>query len=211
MEESNLHKDVITRKVVLTGTTDIMFDRYSGDNKTVLEPWQRLYLQPGGRQICLPALNIISFMSAENTDSAPKLLMDSRTYKKFCQGFLSYTSISPQWIPFKRNGNPILLGQKLDEVDPESGVYIHRTVARLAKGIPNPKVRPVLPAPWSLEFELKMFPNSAIQEQQIKNIMSQGGRALGLGTFRKVFGKFEVTSWDSPEDSPPKAATGLFD
>src|ERR1700737_4340519 len=55
----NRHADVIERDVILSGTTDIMFDRYAGDNDTQLEPWQKLYLEPGdSRVIGLPAVNI---------------------------------------------------------------------------------------------------------------------------------------------------------
>ena len=67
--------------------------------------------------------------------------------------------------------------------------------ARLDKGIPNPKVRPVLPMPWSLNLTLSIFPNREIKEQEIQNLFEEGGRALGLGTFRGVFGKFRVESW----------------
>lgn len=194
---SSLYKDTIKRKVVLTGITDLMFDRYAGDNKTQLEPWQKLYLLPGSKgELCLPAINLMSLMSAENTDSAPKLSLDSRTYKKFAQAFLSYTSISPTWIPLTRHGKPIVLGAPEGDQDKSSGVYIHRTVARLPKGIPNPKARPTLPTPWQLEFELTMFPNQVIQEQQIRNVFAIGGRALGVGTYRKMFGKFEITAWE---------------
>jgi hypothetical protein len=64
--------DLIERKITLCGINDIMFDRYAGDNKTQLEPYQKLYFKPGSRVIGLPALNIISFLTAHNTNSAPK-------------------------------------------------------------------------------------------------------------------------------------------
>ena len=82
------------------------------------------------------------------------------------------------------------------EVDEQSGVYIHRAVARLEKGIPNPKERPVLPLPWSLRFDMTIYPNKEIPEQDIINLAEEGGIALGLGTFRGVFGKFRVARWD---------------
>lgn len=194
--ESNF-KNVLTRKVTLRGINDVMFDRYPGDNRTQLEAWQKLYIIPGTQTICLPSSNLISALTAENTNSFPKVLLDPRKYKGFCRAILSYTSISPQYIPFMRNGKPIELGTNLDgDVDPVSGVYIHRSVARLDKGIPNPKVRPVLPAPWELSFEITIFPNVAFQEQELRNILAQGGIAVGLGTFRGAFGKFVVGAWE---------------
>lgn len=189
---------VIRRHVVLDGLRDIMFDRYAGDNATKLNVEQKLYLSPsdGSPVIGLPAANIMSFLSAHNTNSAPKRLRDKRKYKDIANACLSFIDIEQQFIPFRRDGKPIIFGTIENDKDPLSGVYVHRSVARLDKGIPNPKVRPVLPAPWSLEFDLAIYPNSEIQEQEVMNLFAEGGIALGLGTFRGVFGKFKVAVWE---------------
>lgn len=194
----NRHTDVIKREVVLCGTKDAMFDRYPGDNGTKLEPHQKLYLQPGASPVIgLPSTNIMSFLSAHNTNSAPKRLRDKRKFKDIANAALSFVDIEQTFIPFLRDGKPIVFGALgQNEVDAESGVYVHRSVARLDKGIPNPKVRPVLPLPWSLAFTLTLFPNKEIQEQEILNLFEDGGRALGIGTFRGVFGKFFVEKWE---------------
>lgn len=196
--KSNKHTDIIKRKVILCGTKDIMFDRYAGDNNTKLEPHQKLYLRPGDGSpiIGIPAANIMSFLSAHNTNSAPKRLRDKRKYKDIANACLSFLDIDEQFIPLMRNGEPIRFGAFDGDVDPLSGAYVHRSVARLDKGIPNPKVRPVIPAPWEIAFTLTFYPNKEIQEQEILNLFEDGGRALGLGTFRGVFGKFYVKAWD---------------
>ncbi len=189
--------DIITRKVKLCGLTDLMFDRYAGDNETKLEPWQKLYFIPGDtKAIGIPALNIMSFLSAHNTNSAPKRLRDSRKFKKICDACLSYVSINPSFIPILRNGKPIIFGKFDRDVDATSGIYIHYAVARLDKGVPNPKLRPVIPLPWEIEFDFRLFPNKEIKEQEIQNLFEDGGGALGLGTFRGVFGKFCVEKWE---------------
>jgi hypothetical protein len=188
--------DVVTRKVKLVGLTDIMFDRYPGDNTTRLEPHQKLYLEPGdSRVIGLPSLNIMSFLSAHNTNSAPKRLRDKRKYKDIANAMLSFVSISEQFIPLTRRGKVITLGKIEHDKDPLSGVYVTYHVARLDKGVPNPKVRPVLPIEWELEFTLQLFPNREVKETDVQNLFEEGGRAIGLGTFRGVFGKFRVDRW----------------
>lgn len=193
----NKATDIITRQVRLKGMADLMFDRYAGDNSTRLEPWQKLYFAPGNsKMIGIPALNIISFLSAHNTNSAPKRLRDKRKYKDIANACLSFVSIHPNFIPLLRNGVPIQFGRLVDDRDPDSGIYIHRAVARLDKGIPNPKERPVVPLPWEIEMELTLYPTREIQEQEIMNLFEEGGRALGLGTFRGVFGKFMVDAWE---------------
>ena len=190
-------RERIERKVHIRGLTDIMFDRYPGDNDTKLEPWQKLYLGgDGGRTICLPSANIMSFLSAQNTDSAPKRLLDSRKYKAFALACGSFVTIGPRMIPFVRDGKPIVFGKLVGDEDADSGVYLHRAVARLEKGIPNPKVRPALPTPWELRFTLTLWPNKQIQEQQLMNVFTEGLLCLGLGTFRGQFGKAEVILWE---------------
>jgi hypothetical protein len=194
----NLPTDIVKRKVRLCGTTEIMFDRYAGDNDTKLEPKQKLYLSPiDSVTIGFPAINIMSLLSAHNTNSAPKRLRDKRRYKDIANACLSYVTIGPVFLPFSRDGQPIKFGSfGTNEKDPVSGIYVHRAVARLDKGIPNPKIRPVLPLPWELEFDFELFPNREIKEQEIVNLMEEAGRAIGIGTFRGVFGKFRVANWD---------------
>ena len=137
----------------------------------------------------------MSFLSAHNTNSAPKRLRDKRKYKDIANAMLSFVSIREQFIPLLRNDKPIKFGKFDGDKDPVSGCYIHRSVARLDKGIPNPKVRPVVPLEWALRFTVDIFPNREIKEQDIINLIEEGGRAIGLGTFRGVFGKFRVESW----------------
>jgi hypothetical protein len=54
----------------------------------------------------------------------------------------------------------------------------------------------VIPAPWAIEFDLELYPNPEIKEQEILNLIDEAGRAIGLGTFRGVFGKYELEAWN---------------
>src|SRR5213075_647634 len=97
------------------------------------------------RVIGIPAANLMSFLSAHNTNSAPKRLRDKRKFKDICNACLSFVSIGPQFIPIVRydkatgDPNPVQFGSFEGDIDPKTGIYIHRCVARLDKGIPNPK------------------------------------------------------------------------
>lgn len=194
--------DGLTRKVTLIGLADVMFDRYAGDNQTELRPEDKMYFDQDGETLVLPAGNLISLLTAQNTPSAPKRFLDSRQYKKVAQGILSYTVIMPNLVPFTRDGEPIKFGHDFKRnkhgvlIDEASGVYIHNGVARLDKGIPNPKVRPVLPLPWELQFQLLYYQNDEVQEEQIRNLLIKGGMSIGVGTFRGVFGKFRIAQWE---------------
>jgi len=198
---SDTRLNIVQRRIKLKGVTPMMFDRYAGDNQTKLEWHQKIYLRPGTQNLCLPTLNLVSFFTAHNTNSAPKRLRDKRVYKSICNAILSFVNITAtdgnaENILIHRDGKPIEVGTFTDRIDDTSGIYLHRAVARLDKGIPNPKERPVLPCPWELEFDLTIYPNKEIKEQEIKNLLKEGGMAIGLGTFRGVFGKFEVVSWE---------------
>ena len=188
--------DSVIRQVTLRGITDIMFDRYAGDNKTQLRDDQKMYLD-SRNGLVLPALNVISLLSAQNTPSAPKRFLDSRKYKAVAQAILSFTAIEPSQIPFMRDGEQIVFGGfGPDGIDPKSGVYVQKHVARLDKGIPHPKSRPTLPMPWSLSFRLHFFENDEVREETVQNLLVKAGVAIGLGTFRGVFGKFAVDAWE---------------
>lgn len=194
-------KGLVCRTVQIDGVMPLLFDRYPGDNDTKLTEAQKLYFAPDGKTIVIPSSNLMSFLSAKNTDSAPKRLLDSRKYKKFTEACASFVIISAlddsEDIPILRDDKPIQFsGFGSDETCPTSGIFIRRDVARLEKGIPNPKSRPVLPLSWSLVFKVSIFPNSLIQEQQIKNVLELGGIAVGIGTWRGRFGKFVVSRWE---------------
>ena len=196
-------RDLIRRRVTLKGLCPVMFDRYPGDNDTQLTPSQKLYYASDNRTLVIPSTNVTSFLSAKNTDSAPKRLLDSRKYKKFTEACASFVMIEADTEHYSedlilcRDGKPIVFDgfQDGEEVCPDTGIFISRDVARLEKGIPNPKVRPVVPLPWEVTFRLSLFPNDQLQEQQLKNIFEKGGVAVGLGTWRGRFGKFSIKEW----------------
>lgn len=197
---SDTRLQLVNRRVVVDGIRDLMFDRYAGDNNTKLSWNEKIYLKPGTNQLCLPAININSFFTAHNTPSAPKRLRDKRQFKDICNAIQSFVLIEAMdggaYIPILRDGKPIEVGAFSDSVEPSSGLYLHRSVARLDKGIPNPKERPTLPLPWSIEFAIRIFPNKAIKEAEIRNLLIEGGLAIGFGTYRGQFGKFTVSIWE---------------
>lgn len=177
----------ITRRVELVGLRPIMFDRYAGDNKTQLPAIKKLYVGRDGETVVLPAINISSFLGAQNTESASKRII-GKTWKATAKAAYSFVDVSPMEIPFTSNGKPIKTDSK------QISVLSH--VARLDKGIPNPKERPCLDTPWELSFQLTLWTNPDLNEDTLRRLFDDGGICIGLGTFRGVFGKFKVTKWE---------------
>lgn len=199
-QESDTQLNQIERSVEIEGIRPIMFDRYAGDNDTQLQWHEKIYLKPGTNTLCLPCTNINSFFTAHNTPSAPKRLRDKRKYKDICNAIQSFMilegSDGSDYCDFTREGEAIKVGEFGEDCDELSGIFLDRRVARLDKGIPNPKHRPVLPLPWSLSFRVIILKNTAIKEAEIRNLLIEGGLAIGLGTYRGSFGKFVVKRWE---------------
>ena len=113
----------IKRTITLRGLTPILFDRYSGNNKEQLAVMEKLYIK--GNVLVLPSTNILSFLSAQNTESAPQRVI-GRGYKEVCKAAQSFITIEPFEIPLTRNGKPITI---------ENGnIKIHHAVAKIMKG-----------------------------------------------------------------------------
>ena len=197
---SDTRLNFIERNVTIKGIRPIMFDRYAGDNGTKLAWHEKIYLVPGTNILALPVTNISSFYTAHNTPSAPKRLRDKRKYKDICNAIQSFVMFSApngdDYAPITRNGKAIKVGDFDREEDSSSGLRLHRAVARLEKGIPNPKERPLLPLDWEISFKVSILPNNAIKEVEIKNLLIEGGLAIGFGTYRGVYGKFIVETWE---------------
>lgn len=180
-----------TRNVTVRGLRPIMFDRYTGSNNEQLAPMDKVYLSSQDKKtLVYPAVNVLSFLSSQNTESAPQRLLGKK-WKTVAKAALSFVDIDPIEIPFKRDGEVL--------TRENSGLHISFHVARMKKGmltIPNPKERPVLPLPWELSFKVTLMDNPDLTESILKKLFFEGGIAIGWGTFRGVYGKFEVTQWE---------------
>lgn len=173
--------------MTLCGITPILFDRYSGNNREQLSVMDKIYLD--GSNLVIPSINILSFLSAQNTESAPQRVV-GRGWKTVAKAAQSYVQITPFLIPFFRGGKPITVEN--------ADLKIHYAVARMMKGklaVPNPKERPMLETPWELIFNLMLLETQDLNENLLQRLFEGGGVAIGLGTFRGVFGKFKVSEW----------------
>ena len=129
-----------TIKVQLNGIRPLMFDRYAGDNSTSLPNAEKMYLTDD-RQLIIPALNVLSLLAAENGKSVAKVFF-GKNWRNIALGISSYTNVNPFEIPVLDDDGPIYFEGFNQQIS------VHKSVARLAKGIPNPKERPLLALPW---------------------------------------------------------------
>ena len=178
---------IITAK--LTGIRPIMFDRYGGDNKTKLDDLDKMYVDEHGT--CgIPVLNVFSLLSAENTPSVAKRFYGKQG-REVAQGVKSFCNIEAIGGEDPMHA-PIMDEEGIAYTATDTRIRIMNHVARLPKGIPNPKSRPMIPNGWSVTFRFELQPNQLLNEPTLKAMVQQGG-ILGLGTFRPIFGRYRVT------------------
>lgn len=126
-------------------------------------------------------------LCAENTKSVTRQFF-GKNGKTVGLGIASYTNINPYEIPIMDDKEWILFDGFEDKF------YVDKRVARLKNGIPNPKERPALKLPWSLEFEVTYIDNIYCTLENLRQAFAMGG-TLGLGTFRPFFGRYELVKF----------------
>jgi hypothetical protein len=177
----------------LSGTSDIMFDRFYGQEKDTRPPEQKFYLVQGNK-IVLPTENLYSFLFGENPPGAAKT--EGRKGKEYIRTGYSHIVIDPtECVSFKRNGKDIVFTEWEGNAD---SYYVSEFSPRtkMSSG-PNSikqnlKRRPVLKMPWSLTFTITVIENNLITVEKMFNWFTDGGVIIGLGTYRPRFGRFEV-------------------
>jgi hypothetical protein len=174
----------------LSGTRPIMFDRYPGDNSTKLPVEQKLNLDDAGG-VVLPAINLMSMLAAENTKSAIKMFINPKAAGPIRNAVNSFFNIIEQDIPLMTGDRQITIAEDWGTL-----ITVHRSVARMAKGIPNPKERPMISRPWFIEFEAEFIESAELSLIALRSLFDQS-RRIGLGTFRPIFGQFVVDKFDA--------------
>ena len=167
----------------MTGRRPLLFDRYPGDNDSKLEPIEKVYWDRQGF-LSIPVINIYSALTAENSKSAVK--MHGKKAKTVAAAVNSYLVIEGgEYILITRDGDKI----HKDRFGELFTIVNH--VARLSKGIPNPKERPMLDTPWKIQFDIEFEPTPECSWTTLIKLFEQMG-TNGLGTFRPMYGSSDV-------------------
>lgn len=176
-------ENVIVIRFLLEGRRPLMFDRYAGDNKTSLPVNEKMYLD-ADRHLMLPAINLFSMLVAENTKSVCRQFF-GKNGKTIALGISSYCVIDPFELPILDDKGPVTFTEFNQQIS------VHKAVARVKGGIPNPKERPCLALPWSVSGTVTYTENPYCSYETLRDAFARGG-ALGLGTFRPFFGLYTL-------------------
>lgn len=177
--------DTVQFDIRFEGVRPLLFDRYAGDNVTKLPVHDKMYLDSEGGLV-IPSLNIFSMLIAENTKSVCRQF-HGKQGRGLGMAIGGNLEITPYDIPLLGAGGKRLkwTGVWTDQIQ------IRKDVARLKNGIPNPKERPEVKLPWSLEFHAEWVENSDCSVDMLRRTFELS-RKIGLGSFRPFFGTFRV-------------------
>jgi len=193
---SNKNKsDLIISKINATieGLSDIMFDRFVDYSKEKRPTEQKLYIDPDGKTVVLPADNLLYFMFSSGVPGCAKFF-EGKGNKNYIMTGLGHLFINPTFIPFTQNGKPIeFIGFGKQFVEFGASALGGTGSARVKQEM---KYRPILKMPWELSFEISLVKNDLIDENKLYNWFTRGGIMIGIGTYRPRFGRFMVKKWD---------------
>ena len=181
-------------RVVIESLTDILFDPFF-DHSREPRPAEQKFYYGEKNQIMFPAPNIIAFLFNKKGSSCVNKFEGKKRGDYYAMG-MSHIFINPQLIPFKgKDQKPVFF---TDFNDP---FYIVRAAPTTKQPggdfIKQPaKPRPALKMPWSLEFQITLYKNPLINDVKLRNWFEMGGILIAFGTYRPLFGRFRVKTWE---------------
>lgn len=189
-----MNDSLVRRNVTLSFVVPIMFDRFGGDINRRLEPEEKFYFANDQKTLVLPAANLKSFLvyGGGRQDPAVKILSASGTWKTEATIIAGSVLITPDKIPFTRDGEPVVF-----EGFGKNGIQMDERKAGGGSHPPEMVRRPMVELPLELNFDVQIYTSEKCSEQQIRELFSRGGIAVGLGAFRTEFGKFVVDKWEN--------------
>lgn len=173
--------------VKFTGVKPILFDRYQGSNEAKPEPVEKVYWSKKDRIAVIPQVNLYSCLAAENTKSVAKMFY-GRKAKPIGMAIQNGLIVTEHEIPILKDG------KQIHEENFEEDFDIVYHVARINKAgtaIPNPKERPMLDTPWTMEFNIRFLPSGDLTWDVMKQAFDYAG-LIGMGTYRPLYGGFSV-------------------
>lgn len=185
-------------EAVLRGLAPLMFDRFFDHSAEERPPEQKLYLNQDNFLV-MPAANLVALLTNERPPGAIKLAEKKKAndYLPYVKGHVHFSQIQ---FPISDDNGPIIFthfdGQRF---------FIDRSAPRVIKGSLSIKQesrsRPVLSLPWFIKIGINLieteFSKGKIVPDKLYSWFSLGGLVIGLGTYRPLYGRFELshTHW----------------
>lgn len=175
-----------TINVELKGLTPLMMDAFRGQEE--IPPEQKLYIAPDKKTVILPASNIVGFLTSKSSHSCLRVFSSNKDWKTRGPEMVGNVAVDPIEIPLLSEGKPVVFEGKFNEQ-----VYLDERMARPSNTARVIARRPVISLPWELEFSLMVNETEFVTVSRLKDWFMRGGISVGIGAYRPMFGRFEVT------------------
>lgn len=182
----------------ITGTSPILFHRWN--NEAVAEKAaarkgsaakkcdnvESYVWRDDDNLICLPGLYLLGSMT-DPRNGAAKYHQDPRSPRKsaldlFRAGVLSLTDLAP------------IISAKTGETTADWDYLDQRRVTVQRAGVT--RVRPAFLAGWQAAVTLMVQTPEYITPSLLHDVLTQGGKLVGVGDFRPTFGRFRIDHFD---------------
>lgn len=188
-----------TAHVRIQGTSTILFHRWSNEavaekaaaakgSKAKKEDDTESYVyRDRAGHICLPGRYLLGSM-IDPRNGAAKYRQDPRSPRKsaldlFRAGVVATTELAPMHSA----SNPDAPAKVWDYLDAQRVTVQRSGVTR---------IRPAFLAGWSAEVSLAVLTPEYISPALLLDVLTMGGRLVGVGDYRPTYGRFAVTSFD---------------
>lgn len=184
--------------VTITGTAPILFHRWN--NEAVAEKAAAKKNSAAKKQdnvesyvwrnddglICLPGLYVIGSM-CDPRNGAAKYRQDPRSSRKsaldlYRAGVITLTDLAP------------IISAKTGDVTEDWDYVDQRRVTVQRAGIT--RHRPAFAEGWKAKVDLLVQTPEYISPADLHDVLTQGGRLVGVGDFRPTFGRFRIDAFD---------------
>jgi hypothetical protein len=188
-----------TARVRIVGTSAILFHRWSNESvaekaaakkgstaKKTDDVASYVWRDETGA-VCLPGHYLIGALT-DPRNGAAKYRQDPRSPRKsaldlFRAGVVATTDLAPIHSAASPS-EPAMTWDFLDQ----------RRVTVQRAGIT--RVRPAFLKGWSAEVSLTVLTPEYVSPELLLDVLTMGGRLVGVGDFRPTYGRFAVTSFD---------------
>lgn len=188
-----------TAHATISGTSTILFHRWSneavaekaaaakGSKAKKTDDVETYVYRDASGAICLPGRYLVGSM-IDPRNGAAKYKQDPRSPRKsaldlFRAGVVATTELAP----IHSASNPDAPAQVWDYLDAQRVTVQRAGVTR---------IRPAFLAGWRATVSLTVLTPEYISPALLLEVLTMGGRLVGVGDFRPTYGRFAVTSFD---------------
>lgn len=149
--------------------------------------------QNGNDYICQPASHIEGAM----IKAGVSFKMAGKGRKTWKDAIKAYVYVSPDNILHLRNGEHVPAPDETLIDNPQNGLSVSVMRVKVQRAAVA-RSRLMIDAGWRLSFTIDVI-DDQVTPDVIETILSEAGRAVGIGDYRPRYGRFQITNFEVVE------------